>query len=374
MNRYVLLIILLFLYAIMGIDNNNSDKRRLSLIRWFSFFLILDSGLRNIAVGADTFNYFETFNDIKDISLGVLVDDWLSPYYYKDPFYAVFQKIFQYVFPHFRLFLIFVATLFFSSLGRFIYKNVFSLNKIVIAYTFYLGMFYGFFSITGIRQTIATAIILFAFELLTKKKIIWAALLTALAAQFHATAWIFFIAFPIPFISFKQFRNYLLPLSVLVIVLVFVFSKSIAWFVVDSADADQYRDYIHESNERFSWVVFSMYAIVTLAVYAFRKHLMNDQKMMRLMMLYIIGFMSLATMFIGNTAIRISMYFTFSMYALIPEIIGQIKMKSTYGLVVLVMAVLMAFSVSEYKFFWQPMQLPDHYGTSMVIQENTIFD
>src|SRR5690606_22288512 len=122
--------------------------------------LILQSGLRHVAVGADTYQYSLIFERVKSLSWAEIFSSVTAYYDFgegKDPGYLVFQKIFQYISDDYQVYLIFVAILFFSALGYFIYKNTRRVSDALFAFVLYSTLFYAMFSITGIRQTLATA-------------------------------------------------------------------------------------------------------------------------------------------------------------------------------------------------------------------------
>lgn len=372
MNRYILIIIMLIIYAfIKGLDLSESTKKK-RLITTFSFFLILDSGLRNIAVGSDTYQYWVNFQNALGTPLGELWNNWVHAYG-KDPFYQLFMGVFQLVFPYYRFFLIFIAIIFFWSLGRFIYRHVPTLNQVLVSYTFYLGLYYGFFSITGMRQTIATAIIMFAYDLLMNKKLIPATLLTLLAAQFHSSSYVFFLAFFIPFINIRLFRNILVPLTIVVIALAYIFRNEILSFMLfESGLEDRFGLYLSEQNAHFSSAVFGMYSAVMALVLYFRNNLIQNKEMSQFVMMYILGFLLMSTAFIDNTAIRITFPFTIALYVLIPEMVSYLNIKLKYAITIIVFMVVMIPSIAEYKFYWQPMKVPAEYG-NFVIQEHSLF-
>lgn len=373
MNRYFLIIIMLIIYtSIRGRDFSESRKKKL-LIIFFSFFLILDSGLRNIAVGADTYQYWVNFQSVLGTPLGELWNNWINAYG-KDPFYPLFMGVFQLALPHYRFFLIFVAVFFFWSLGRFIYRHVPTLNQVIVSYTLYMGLYYGFFSITGIRQTIAIAIIMFSYDLLMNKKLIPAALLLVFAAQFHSSSYIFFMAFLIPFVNFRKFRNVMVPVTLVLIILAYVFRNQILSFLLlESGLEGRFGSYLSENNEGFSFVMFGLYSVVMVLLFFFRKNLMQSKEISQFVMMYIIGFLLMSTAFIDNTAVRISFPFTISLYVLIPEMVSYLKLKQKYAITIILFLLLMIPSITEYKFYWQPMKVPAEYG-GFIIQEHTLLD
>ncbi len=159
-----------------------------------SIILIFQSGLRNVAVGSDTFAYSRSFEWVKQMDWGSVFKT-VSDYYLngigKDPGYIVLQKVVQYVVGDYQIFLFLIALLFFTALGKFIYKNTSRIWEAVFAFTLYSALFYSFFSITGHRQTIATAAALFGFELIKKRKLLPFLVLIFLASTVHRSCLVF---------------------------------------------------------------------------------------------------------------------------------------------------------------------------------------
>lgn len=89
--------------------------------------------------------------------------------------------------------LIVVTSLFsFAITGRFFAK--YSRAPCVSLYLFFALQIFDFY-ISGIRQTMAIAVLLLAYEALDKKQNLWSLLLILLAGLFHRTAWLWFPIF-----------------------------------------------------------------------------------------------------------------------------------------------------------------------------------
>ncbi|MDO9154306.1 MAG: EpsG family protein [Paludibacter sp.] len=109
-----------------------------------SELLILQSGLRNIAVGADTYAYYEAFERVKSTSWGQIFETFKQYYQLgegKDPGYLIFQKFIQLLVTDYQVYLILVAVLFFTSLGYFIYKNNLYITDVMFAFVLYSALF-----------------------------------------------------------------------------------------------------------------------------------------------------------------------------------------------------------------------------------------
>ena len=137
-----------------------------------AFQWILVSGLRDWSVGADTYAYYEWFERVKELpwskAFRNLFDYLFRDLDIKDPGYELLTKIFQVFFKDYQLFLIAIAILFMVLMARFIYKYSASPCTSFILFS---TLFYSFYAVTGHRQTIATALIVFwGYDLIRERK------------------------------------------------------------------------------------------------------------------------------------------------------------------------------------------------------------
>ncbi len=58
------------------------------------------------------------------------------------------------------------------ALGHFIKNNTTRISHAVMAFMIYMGYFYGFYSITGIRQTLASVFLLYSYEYVKREKFV----------------------------------------------------------------------------------------------------------------------------------------------------------------------------------------------------------
>ena len=128
-------------------------SQRRQYITVVTILLILQSGLRNWAVGADTYQYYSRFERIKYDTWSLIYNDFIDYYLYnigKDTGYEVFQKLAQYIVPNYQLFLLLIAIIFFLAMGNFIYRNTTRISDAVLAFVLYSCLFFSFFSDTKV--------------------------------------------------------------------------------------------------------------------------------------------------------------------------------------------------------------------------------
>ena len=144
------------------------DLYRKKLIQFVCILLIIQSGLRHLSIGADTYGYALMYNQVDNDSWENIWNAFVKYYMAgatdkgtKDLGYTLLQKFFCSIGFNFRFFFIFVAVFFFVAYGRLLYKYTRTMEEIIISILLYEALFYSFYSITGIRQVIATAGVLY---------------------------------------------------------------------------------------------------------------------------------------------------------------------------------------------------------------------
>jgi transmembrane protein EpsG len=345
----------------------NSDKNRKKYIKIIAVILILQSGLRNVAVGTDTYQYYLYFEDIKKTSWSAVYQNFIDVYQLgegKDAGYLLFQKIVQLFTSENQVFLLVIATLFFAALGNFIYKNTTRLSDAIMAFMIYSVLFYGFFSITGHRQTIATALILFSFEFIKKKRIIPFLLLVFIAFFLHKSSLIFI---PFYFICrIKQPKT--LFIGVLLLFPIFMVNRNILAQYFQSLGG--YEEY--EQFEGAGTLTFSIMFLLICSVALLRQKIIfhNNSNSQYYYNAFAIALLFLPLTWINPSMMRVVQYFSIFMLLFVPAIIRSFeafssdsyKRINTLVIIVLILLFIKAnWNAPPYGFFWDEMRLEKEY-------------
>lgn len=376
MSRVVLIVFLLFLFFIICHLALPPKKKKLWFVIGVSIALIIDSGFRHLCVGPDTYQYFLIFEKVKCFSFSELFNStfMIGDYaYIKDAGYWLFQKIFQLFSGSFRVFLICIAILFFFSLGRLLYRFLEDMESILMSYLFYIGMFWYFFSTTGCRQTIAVAFLMLAFPFLVKGHYLRYTFVAITCTFLHASAIVSLLALSVVFIRNRYFYVYL----IIPLILVIYFTRySIFGFLIESVEMeDRFGLYLETSDSSSSIMVTLFYLLVLLLCLVYRRKLSQNESLDYVINLYFIGMCFLPTMFIAATAMRITHYYSFTMYIIVPYIIKQFKFSNKYLVSILAMLILASFSIRktwEYHFFWEESVVTSQ-GHSFFVKEEIPF-
>lgn len=364
LGTIVLILILGHVYSNREARYQQSYKNQYVIA--ISILLILQSGLRNWAVGSDTYQYYRRFEEIKDSSWSD-IQNTISQYYFfgigKDPGYDVFQKIIQYVLPHYQLFLIFIAIIFFSSLGYFINKNTNRISDVVLAYVLYSCLFFNFFSITGQRQTVATAASLYGYELIKKRKLIPFLIHILLAATIHKSVLIFL---PFYFIApLKQTSLYNWGALLLFPVLMF-YKSPFSQLMQDLGGYTNFETYEGAGTYTFS---FMLLLVAVVALWRMKTVLWQNETARPVYNAFVFALFFTPLTWVNPSAMRVVQYYSIFMLVLVPAVVNSFEVESMkfrklvfmVSLYLLIGLFIRANINSEYKFFWQEMSLGENY-------------
>lgn len=341
----------------------NSALNRKIYIYVVAIILILQSALRHLGVGMDTYMYYVNFEDAKDLSWIQALQEFVL--YFKegigkDPGYPFFMKLFQIFSGSNRLYLFFIAILFFTCLGRFLYYNTKKLDELIIAFVVYLVMFYSFYSITGLRQTIVMSICLFSFEFVKRKKLLPFLLCIASVYTIHKTA-VFFV--PVYFLYHTQKTRLIYIVALCLFPVIFALKNQIAVFMVQFSGKayETYKDFEGESGT----YTFTFFILLLALVFLFlMKNIVRaNQNAQPILNIFALSVIITPLTYVNPSLMRIVMYYSFFLVLLIPFLVQSFtflssKISSLAGVVVVAMLILLFIKSNEghdYHFFWERM-------------------
>lgn len=364
---FVLLVLGISLYPQNYTKNRSNEKSHRSFVIYAMVLCILQSGLRNVAVGTDTYAYYKGFEIVYYSSWDSLLNSFslfIVNGVGKDPGYSILEKLFVSIIPSYRVYLISIAVLFFTSLGRILYRYTKSNYEVLVAISLYQCMYYSFFSVTGIRQTIATAILLFAVPYAFEHKIWKYIMLVLLAASQHKSAFLF-----MPFYFLAYYRN---PRKILLFAFVsyipmLFLARTLAKYLTTGTAFEQYAQYLEE-NEKAGAYTFSAYMILlSIFVFVKLKSLCYESSSNYAYVAAIAVALTLTPLtMINPNNMRVVQYYSIFGLLIVPKLCTIYSQSRRNGSIyVIVSAFLTVYTLSRnypYAFCWQEMQLPYVYG------------
>ena len=362
MILYIINILLILLAWALPASNNaghgSSEEIERKKAKWTCIVgavnWILLSGLRAYSVGADTEGYYRSFQNANSVPWQTLWDRFFAKYFtmadipYKDVGYSIIEKLFRNITDNYTVWLIFIAVVFTVPMAIYIYK--YSKNACV-SWILYSTLFYSFFAITGHRQTIATAIVVWGgFELIRRRKLIPFLLLVAVGYTIHAS-----VCCMIPFywlsqikVTQKRLWGYLA-----VIAASFALRNQLLAFLQAIVGYEGYKQYIGATAGAF---MFLLMAMVIYVAGFWRRISLSDNPVLNMSInaLMIAAFFA-PLLLINPSMMRVVQYYSIFMLFIIPDLslVFDKKSQNLFLLIVsIIMITLLLLQMPQYSFFF----------------------
>lgn len=188
MIPYFILVIIPIIIAILEM-NKKSEKNKSIVLFFLIMFIVLS--LRNIKCGIDLANYNYLFKENSRMTFNELIQF----YYLKgEILYHLLNKIISLITNNFQIFLTIIATICMIPIAI-LYKKESKNPILTIALFLTVAPFSMFFS--GLRQSIAMAIVIIAFKFIKEKKLVPYIITILIASGFHQSAIIMLILYPL---------------------------------------------------------------------------------------------------------------------------------------------------------------------------------
>lgn len=334
----------------LALLNEKNNRKLFSILA--GLFLFLISALRSIYFTTDVQGYVSRYIDISYTNLSQL---WMAfiTNTGKDPFFNIFNKVISLFGASYRVWLAIIAGFFCYSVSKFIYRYS---DDAYISFIALISLGYFYFSLSGLRQTLALAIILFSYKYLRIRKLFPFVAMVLLGSLFHFPAIIFVLAYPLANmkIGWKQVVGILAAL-----ILTYLFRTQIIALLGYLNIGDKYSYYL-----QYGTTLTISGFIIQLFIYLFCLYFKNsvvksDNDNLSLYNLIFLGVVFQSFSSVIAEFFRISMYFSIFGIVLIPKAINAEKDRKFKVVVyILVFSALTAYmfktnSFNEFKFFWQ---------------------
>lgn len=374
MIEYNVMLLVILVSGIVIQPNKTSTRKKLYVIIAFGAMALV-AALRKYTIGIDLeLLYAPAFENIINIGWKNLSSVNL------ETGYVYICKLLSFISQDTQILIIGTSVFIYSIYGWFIYKNS---KNVVISTTMFIFLNLFFMSMNIVRQEIAVAIILIAYEFLKNDNKIITILLIILATTIHASAIICLVIF-IPLFGKKFKKNYLIA-SIIVMLILLVIYKPVLLIYSEISNAlnisnnKDYSSYLESEKygtgiinlNSISTIVFSVsiyilgyYYICYLDKEKDKEETKNQAFYLFMTMFYtIVSIVSIKMTIIS----RLSYYFIPFVLLILPECLSISTNKyNKQFILVLIYGVMMAkyfyiffnladtlFGVMPYKFFWE---------------------
>jgi hypothetical protein len=323
------------------------NKNRKLYVFLIGSMVFLISALRSDHVGTDIPGYISTFRVINIASFAdILTKD-------KDQGFYILIKLLSFINkdPHFYLAVI--AAIFAISISWFIYRYS---SEPAFSFFALLPLNFFYFSMTGLRQTLAMSVLLFAFPYILNRKPLQFFLIIILASTFHKTAVLFSLAY---LGNYFKLNYKSVVAMICCFVAAYVFRHTIVGIAVSAAPERN----MEITNAGGGITTLVMYACIFSFCTFFRKNIQNTKFNYSIMYYFLmLGMIFQAMTPVLNEFFRFAMYFNIYVIILLPKIISSMRDKHLRSLcyisaiaVLGAMYVLFTYKdagILPYSFFW----------------------
>lgn len=351
MEPYIYLFLFITFLAIISALDKRKGKRNLFFVFVSFFAIILFQSLRKWTVGTDVVAYLHFF---ERLSSGESISDFASEFSSLEIGFLYYNQVIAFFTSNPQYFLAIVSASIFIPIGYVINKNSKNFYLSIIAL---LTLVIFNFTFSGLRQSIAIAIVFLSFECIKKKKWLWFLALVLLASSFHLSALVFLPAYPLYFLKIKK-KHFLLVIGF--IALVFVFKSFLLKFFITAAFEKYDNSALLGSTGAYT-MFFIMLSIYSLAIFVQRKREFSitlNAYSNYILMAVLIQIAASES----QVAMRAGYYYFIFITLLLPEIMATFKnKKGSDGLVFITVVLCILFyylttstsALNPYLFYWE---------------------
>lgn len=350
MEPYIYLLLFITFLAIISALDKHKGKRNLFFVFASFFAIILFQSLRKWTVGIDVVTYLNFFERLSAESMM----DFSAEFYTIETGFLIYNKLIAWFTSDKQIFLVIVSASIFIPIGYVIYKNSKNFYLSIVA-LITLGIFN--FSFSGLRQSIAIAIVFLSFECIKKRKWVLFLGLVLLASSFHLSALVFLPAYPLYFLKIKK-KHFLLILGFIAVV--FVFKSLLIKFFISSVFEKYDNSELLVSTGAYT-MFFVMLLIYSFSIFVQRKResSVTLNAYSNYMLVAVIIQIAASE---SQVAMRAGYYYFIFITLLLPEIMATFKDKKVRnGLVFITVVLCMVFfylttntsALNPYLFYWE---------------------
>lgn len=338
---------ILFLYvAIKG-----EKKEKIVAVIGMGVLFVL-SALRAEKVGIDIAGYNATYERFSKYSFETLKQT-MKLESTKDSVYYYTGWIFSHLFKGPQWWLGFVALLYSISVGKLMYKES---KQVAISIVMLVSLGFYYFSLTGLRQTLAMSILLFAYPFLQQRRFIPFAIMVFIASRYHLSALAFLVVYPI---ANKKLGIYHVVIATIALIVFYAFKGWLLEFLNNVLQEERFEGYTGGNASQLTMAGFAIQtACFIFGLYYYKRMIAEDERYLILYNLSFIGWVfQLFSSFIAEF-FRISMMFSIFNIILIANAASMEKESRSRSILQMVVIIIFALYMIKdggirYGFFWQ---------------------
>lgn len=328
--------------------------------------LIVITGLRNVAVGPDTYGYYCDFMAAQEMSWSDLLKALITYYTEgigKDQGYPLFEKIIGTICGgSFRIFLFVIAILFYSGFSYILKSFTKTIDEAFVALLIFTAIFL-IYAFSALRQDIALCCTIFSMKFIKDRRLTPFLLLVFLGSTVHRSALLF-----IPYYWIARFKNVRLMSVAIVAILpiMYALARPLALFMVANSGTDAYDHYITDGIEGGT-PTFTILLLVCFVFYLYMQPHLNrfipGHQIFTNTIFFTVGLSPVT--WVEPNFMRVLLYFSIFLPVIVADCISLIPNTPTRRFCRMICVFTIAFFILKttppYEFFWNHMPLGANY-------------
>ena len=313
-NTYLALVVFILGAAII-LRGNKAKNKYFVIVAVLALFVVLGFRDAYIIGGDSTSSYLHEFQHKENESWS---DVWNSNENHKF-FFMLMKLIYVLTNGNYQIYIIVISAFMMYSFGRFILNYSCSPVQSIL---YYFGLLQYTFMISALKQAMAMAFLLFAFDAMMKKKFVRYLIFIFLASMFHFPSIVFLPAYFI--VKIKMGSGYIFFLGA-VLTIVYFFRDRIVDIMTDIYDTE-----MQEHNIGFLGNKAIIMLVIVIAALILRPPTENDTLYVNLLSLTGVAIVIQTFASYNNTFERLAdYYFQFSV-VLIPLVFENVELEKSY--------------------------------------------
>lgn len=305
-------LLLIAIVIICLVFNGQDEKSRKLCVILCGALLVLVAGLRSADVGIDTPRYVNYYLEYGRNSYAEL---WAL---HKDPVFFVFGKLLYMIYgENYTLYLLTIAIFFQIPISKLIYDHS---PNLLLSHLLFMAMGYFYFSMTGIRQTLAMAAACWGFILLLKDSWIKAVVAVLIGSLFHRSGLVFLLGI---FMAGRKITYKTVIMYAAVTILFIMEGQGIITTFLDLGaeyiEDDRFSTYSLEGDTLRMTGFIQLILYFVLAFFLPSSNLLQDKKYTMFLNLLVLSIIMQSLAIYIAEFFRVAMYFSISMVAFIPQ-------------------------------------------------------
>lgn len=333
MGQFLFICFLLFFLNFMGcvLARKFRNKKYLKIAFWLQVVLLMSlSMFRDVSVGKDTYNYVDLYQRSSFELLRY------------EPGFILLMRICKKISTNPHFFLCLTSIFIFYAFGKTIWR--YSRMPSLSLYIIYCYVFFNF-ALSGLRESLAIAIILLSFPYLLNRKYIKFVLGVIIATSMHVTACVFVFTIFLVRLDVSKKNMMLLLITSIVLQSLFNFMLNYALLIVPAYKSYMGGEYFGDTRLASILDLGVLFLIVLFSLYYHNKeYIVEFDDIFVLLVCFATAIMIISLKF--NLLSRLALYYSFFIAILLPNVLSKSKGLVKSFLTSIIVAVFTLYNVT----------------------------